>query len=174
MVERKTAQRLPRYASPDSVRFRAIPSVLGTRFALVPILRRRRGRPPTDFEILKEIYRSYRDDYANHPKAGPRGRKAWNMVPIDLEAVAERLGVSAESVFGRLYYHLEPKYGDPPRFFFSPVVSDDRNCVNFPMVEPVLAGLWEQRRRDQLALWTAILSLGIAVASLVVSLVFAI
>jgi hypothetical protein len=45
--------------------------------------------------------------------------------------------------------------------------------VNFPLLEAVLAGLWQQRWRDLLALSTALLSLGIALASLVVSILTA-
>jgi len=42
--------------------------------------------------------------------------------------------------------------------------------VNFPLLEAVLAGLRQERRRDQLALWTACVSLGIALASLLVAI----
>lgn len=137
------------------------------------------GRPPTDFAILKEIHRRYRDEFGGYGLAAP-SRAAKIMVPIDIPAVAERFGVDPDSIFGRLYYHLQPKYGEEPRAdggtrkaFFTPTVANDANCVNFPLLEAVLAGLWQERRRDQLALWTAVLSLGIAIAAIVVSVVAA-
>jgi hypothetical protein len=45
------------------------------------------------------------------------------------------------------------------------------NAVNFPLLEAVLAGLWQQRNRDLWTLWLAVLSLGIALGSLVVAIV---
>lgn len=54
--------------------------------------------------------------------------------------------------------------------FFAPVAGADANCVNFPLLEAVLAKLWEQHRRDSVALWTAALSIGIALAALLVSI----
>jgi hypothetical protein len=42
--------------------------------------------------------------------------------------------------------------------------------VNFPLLEAVLAGLWEERNRNLWALWISILSICIALASLLVSL----
>jgi hypothetical protein len=98
------------------------------------------------------------------------------MVPIDIPAIARRLGVDVDMIFGRLYYHLDPKYGDPafqgrPRkALFTPVAGTDENCVNFPLLEAVLARLWQERRRDLWVLGTAALSLGIALASLLISI----
>lgn len=98
------------------------------------------------------------------------------MVPIDIPAIADHFGVDPDSIFGRLYYHLDPKYGEPavqgtPRkVLFTPVAGADQNCVNFPLLEAVLAGLWEERNRNLWALWISILSIGIALASLLVSL----
>jgi hypothetical protein len=46
--------------------------------------------------------------------------------------------------------------------------------VNFPLLEAVLAGLWQQRNRDLWTLWLALLSLVIAIGSLVVSILVAI
>jgi hypothetical protein len=133
-------------------------------------------RPPTDFKILKEIYERRGAEFASYVEGESGGRRSKIMVPIDIPAIAKRFGVDDDSIFGRLYYHLEAKYGEPeedgkPRkMFFSPVVGGDENCVNFPLLEAVLAGLWQERRRDLLALSTAVLSLGIALAALLVSI----
>jgi hypothetical protein len=62
------------------------------------------------------------------------------------------------------------RYGEGDKAFFTPVAGPDQNCVNFPLLEAVLAGLWQQRSRDLLAFATAVLSLGIALAALVVSI----
>jgi hypothetical protein len=53
-----------------------------------------------------------------------------------------------------------------------PGTTKDR--INFPILEAALAGLWQQRRRDLWTLWIAIVSAGIAIASLVVSIVVAV
>jgi hypothetical protein len=98
------------------------------------------------------------------------------MVPIDIPAIADRFDVDPESIFGRLYYHLDPKYaepalqGKPRKALFTPVAGDDENCVNFPLLEAVLAGLWQERRRDLWALGTALFSLAVALASLLVAI----
>jgi hypothetical protein len=97
-------------------------------------------------------------------------------VPIDIDAVASQLGTDGYIVFGRLYHNLDPKYappkeeGKPTKHLFSGVVGDEVNCVNFPMLEAVLAGLWQQHSRDQLALWAAVFSLGVSLASLLIAI----
>ena len=131
--------------------------------------------PPTDFELLKAIYERHRDEFARYVEGAADGRSSKILVPIDITAVAERFGVDADIIFGRLYYHLDPKYGEASeegerrKVLFTPVAGPDRNCVNLPLLEAVLAGLWQERRRDLLALATAVLSLGIALSSLFVS-----
>lgn len=125
-------------------------------------------RPPTDFKLLRAIYDRHRGDYASTDP--PRV-----YVPIDIPAIARDLGVETNSVFGRLYHHLDRIYGEPAeegsprRFLFSPKVGQEANCVNFPHLEAVLAGLWEQRNRDRWTYWTAAISLAVAIASLIVS-----
>ena len=125
----------------------------------------------TDFELLREIYDRHRGDFGSYEEA-MESRSSKIMVPIDIPAIADRFGVDPESIFGRLYYHLNPKYGEPARhiFFFTPKAGDDENCVNFPLLEAVLAGPWEERNRNLWALWISILSIGIALSSLLVSL----
>jgi hypothetical protein len=137
-------------------------------------------RPPTDFELLKEIYTRYRDDFARYVEGASGQRAAKIFVPVDLQEIANHFGVDVDIIFGRLYYHLEPKYGEerdpkggPRKSFFTPAAGTDQNCVNFPLLEAVLAGLWQQHRRDSLAIATAALSLAIALASLLVSILAA-
>jgi hypothetical protein len=135
-------------------------------------MRLRRKRPPTDFELLDEIERRHRNDYLN--RLDDRATKI--MVPIDIESIAEHLGIDPNSVFGRLYYHLDPIYGEekkegqPRKFFFSKAVGPDADCINFPLLEAVLPGLAQERRRDLQALIIAVISLTVAVASFFVSI----
>jgi hypothetical protein len=51
------------------------------------------------------------------------------------------------------------------------VVGQEHNCINFPLMEAVLAGLWQQRRRDLWTFWISVVSMGIAIGSLVVAIV---
>ena len=44
------------------------------------------------------------------------------------------------------------------------------NCVNFPMLEAVLAGLWQERRRDLLAVAAAVSAFAISLAALIVAI----
>jgi hypothetical protein len=98
-------------------------------------------------------------------------------VPVAMHDVASGLGISADSLHGRLYFHLDPKYAPPPeegsssrKRLYSPVVGNDHHCVNFPLLEAVLAGLWEEWNRQRLTAVAAALSLALSVASLIVAL----
>lgn len=132
------------------------------------------NRPPTDFKLLRAIYERQRDEYVSFVEDDAESRVAKIAVPIDIPAIASELGVDVDSVFGRLYFHLEPLYGENKdgsgKAFFMPVAGRDRNCVNFPLLEAVLAGLWQRRRRELWTLWIAFGSLGIAIGSLVVAI----
>ena len=134
-------------------------------------------RPPTDLELLRAIYERHRGDFANYLRDSVPSRSAKIYVPIDIPAIAARLDVDTDSVFGRLYYHLDPKYGEPHedgksrKAFFTPKGGSDANCVNFPLLEAVLASLWEQHRRDLTAIAAAAFSTALAIASLIVALV---
>jgi hypothetical protein len=135
-------------------------------------------RPPTDFELLAAIYKLHRDDYrslaairaeAGHTTAEPSA----TYVPIDIPKVAVELGTEANSVFGRLYFDLDRRYGEEREFgktrkaFYSPVLGDRRHCINFPHLEAVVAALWLERRRNLWTIGTALLALAIALASLI-------
>lgn len=126
-------------------------------------------RPPTDFKLLRAISERHRDDYA-------RSNSTKALVAIDIPQIADELSVDVNSVFGRLYYHLDPLYGQEKdakgaqEVFFTPVAGSESNCVNFPLPEAVLASLWQQRRRDVWTIWIALGSLAIALGSLAVSI----
>jgi hypothetical protein len=125
--------------------------------------------------VLREIYDRHYDDFVSEAKRA--GRSAVILVPLGIPEIAKRFGVSPDSVFGRLYYHLdriyggEVKPGEARKVFFTQRAGDDANCVNFPFLEAVLAGLWQQRNRDRWTIWLALVSLIIALASLGVAIV---
>lgn len=125
----------------------------------------------TDREVLRCIYDMYSGD---SPRVDVEAGHVF--IPIDVEAVASRLGIDKHLLFGRLYYDLRVRHlhRDPSvpnttvSTLFEKVVGPQRHAVNFPYLTAVLAGLQEQRRRD---LWTtglAILALVVAVATAVV------
>ena len=62
--------------------------------------------PPTDLELVQAIYDLHVDDYVQGAKGEEKG-----MVPLDVDAVAARLGVEPVSVRGWLHYHLNPATG---------------------------------------------------------------
>jgi len=136
-------------------------------------------RPPTDFELLKAIRERHREDFTLSRTSSSTGV----FVPIDIPAVAADLGTDADTVFGRLYHHLdrvyvEESHGDQRgrRALFTPKAGSEPNCINFPMLEAVLAGLWQERDRQRWAVGLAVASIAIAIAfvALTVSIVTAV
>ena len=93
-------------------------------------------------------------------------------VPLDVPAIADDLDAHPHVVVGRLYHHLNPKFvaSAEGKFLFALKAGEMVNVVNWPVLQAVLAGLWEQRGRERLALNTAIISLTIALVSLGVAI----
>ena len=65
---------------------------------------------PTDKQILEVIYNKYYDNFSLFSKDNSL-RETKIYVPIDLEKIANELKVDNDIIFGRLYYHLNKKYG---------------------------------------------------------------
>jgi uncharacterized protein YjbI with pentapeptide repeats len=108
-------------------------------------------KPPTDLEVLEEIYKRYYSTYISFSKEEPnRSTKVY--VPIDVKAIANYFAVDPDIIFGRLYYHLEPKYGftqsDGSKVnFFALEVGSDKRTVQFPLLATVIASLREERNK---------------------------
>ena len=120
-------------------------------------------RIPTDLQVLERIWNRYYPEFSGYAKDAA-GRKSKIYVPIDVASISEELGVDGDIVFGRLYYHLEEKYGyqRPNKewvHLFALEVGGDRHAINFPLMASVLAGLQEENRKYLVSTWIAVISL---------------
>ena len=133
-------------------------------------------KTPSDLKILSTIYDLYYEEFCNYTRIADmpdmpeiqNGREAKIHVPIDCKMIAKKLGVDSDIVFGRLYYHLEQKYGykrddDSRVVFFSLGAGRDRHCVNFPLLDSVLAGLQVEDSKFQWATWMSGIALLISI-----------
>jgi len=102
---------------------------------------------PTDFEILKTIRDHYYDAFISFDKDVPN-RLSKIYVPIDIDLIAEKLGVDGETIFGRLYYYLDKKYsyknedGNIVKFFANSLHSGtnkEKHLINFPVLEVIVS-----------------------------------
>lgn len=129
---------------------------------------------PTDRALLSAIYDRYYAAFSSYSKEeSPRSSKIY--VPIDVEELAREFRVDPDIIFGRLYYHLNQKYGysheDGTKVpFFTLKAGGDRHCVNFPYLASILADLADEHSRYRTATGLAALSLVISAASLVITL----
>lgn len=127
----------------------------------------RKSKMPTDYQLLKKIYELYIRRYSEFDNKN-KNRQTQNYVPIDIKLIAEEFGdVEPNIIFGRLYYHLEEKYGfkrDDETIvkFFAFEVGDDKHCIHFPLLSSVVAGLREEKNNEvftrRMALWALLLS----------------
>lgn len=128
---------------------------------------------PTDLQILNAIYNQGYNQFMAFSKNNP-DRSAKNFIPIDIAQIAKRFGVDVDIIFGRLYYHLEQKYGykrsdNTKVAFFTLQAGADKNCINFPYMASVLANLRDREKKHSIAKNIAIFSLVIAIFSLVIA-----
>lgn len=128
---------------------------------------------PTDLKILNVIYEEYYDTFISFSKNNS-DRSAKNFIPVDIKLIAQKLGVDVDIIFGRLYYHLEQKYGysrsgGSKVAFFVLKIGSVTNCINFPYMASVLANLRESEKKYTAATVIATISLVIAILSLIVS-----
>ena len=129
---------------------------------------------PTDERLLAEIYKRYVrpfSDWSDENKT--RSAKIW--VPIDVDALASKFRCDPDLIFGRLYYHMNEKYGshtgDGDRVnFFNIRLGQDRHCVNFPLLTSVLADLQDDRKRFLISTRVAGLSLIVSAISILIAI----
>jgi hypothetical protein len=129
---------------------------------------------PSDRKLLQEIYDRHYKDFVAYSRSEPT-RASKIMVPIDIAAIANHFEVDIDLIFGRLYYHLQEKYGyTQPNgaqvALFSPAAGQDINCVNLPLLAAVLAGLQEEHDRHAWVTGLSIASLIVSIGALAVSL----
>jgi len=128
---------------------------------------------PTDRQILQCIFEMYESEYPGIPPGATRGENDPHL-PIDVRAVAERLGCNAELLFGRLYYHLDHKYRYKQESgslvpLFSLQAGTKRHTIHFPYLAAVLAEHQQEYRNRLWSLGLSILALVLSVASLAVN-----
>ena len=130
-------------------------------------------RPPTDLEILEEIYNTYYAKFISFSKEKPN-RDSKMYVPIDIESIANHFSIDSDIIFGRLYYHLEKKYGftqpDGSKVpFFSIKVGSDKHVVQFPLLTSVYAKLREEENKHILSTWISVGAIILSIVSLIIS-----
>ena len=59
------------------------------------------SRPPTNLRILKEIHRRHLSDFCSFDESDP-SRSSRIYVPIDVSAIANKLDIDPDLLFGRL------------------------------------------------------------------------
>jgi hypothetical protein len=130
---------------------------------------------PTDRQLLDVIYNEYHATFKEYDRAMSNKRSSKIYVPVDIPTIAARLNVDPSLVFGRLYYDLERRYGyaqpDGSKVhFFGLKVGADTHCIHVPYLASVLADLREKHKSHVTATTIAVVSLGIAVVSLLISI----
>lgn len=129
---------------------------------------------PTDERLLAEIYKRYErafGDFSDENKT--RSTKIW--VPIDIDVLAGRFRCDPDLVFGRLYYHMNAKYGSHTGDgdsvnVFSLRIGRDAHCVNFPLLVSVLADLQDDKKRFIVSTRMAALSLIVSAVSILIAI----
>lgn len=130
-------------------------------------------RPPTDREILQKIHDRYLEQFGQFESENPENERSSKIyVPIDCSAISKDLRVDPDIVFGRLYYHLDKKYGytqdnGAKVHLFTKAIGEDRHAVNFPMLSAVLAELQQSWFRFTAPLVISGIALAVSVISLV-------
>lgn len=127
----------------------------------------------TDRRLLGTIQTLYYPEFLSY-STEPDNRSSRIWVPIDIKTVGQRLGLDSEIVFGRLYYHLNKKYGfeqpDKSRInLFEIRVGSDTHAINFPMLSAVVAELNESFTRFTIPLVFSSVALLISILNFVIA-----
>lgn len=129
--------------------------------------------------ILRAIYDRYYPEFVAFDH-GAATRQTKVYVPVDIAAVASDIQSDGDLVFGRLYYHLDPKYAREadgvrtPLFQIALPAQNGRlaehHVVNFPLLESVLASLELDTRKAFFPLIFSALSLVVATLALLATI----
>lgn len=128
--------------------------------------------PPTDRCILQKIHDHYISQFGDFDKDAPElPRSSKIYVSIDCKLVASELGVDPDIIFGRLYYHLNRKYGytqdDGSKVeLFAIKVGGDRHAINFPLLSAILADLNQSWFRFTVPLAVSFIAIVISIIAL--------
>jgi len=129
------------------------------------------ARPiPTDEHLLAMIYQKNLKAFSDWSEDNKtRVAKIW--VPIDLDAMAKKFRCDPDLIYGRLYYHMNQKYGSRTGDgqdvnFFNMRLANDRHVINFPLLTSVLADLQDERKRFIISTRLAALSLVVSAISI--------
>lgn len=125
---------------------------------------------PSDFALMKEIYVRHYKEFKDFSKKEP-SRETKIYVPINIESIAKRFNTDGNIIFGRLYYHLEKKYGytnDDGSLvpFFSIKVGKDKHAINFPLLASIVSGLREERSAQAITRIVSISAIIISILTL--------
>ncbi|MCK4675813.1 MAG: hypothetical protein KAT61_07835 [Gammaproteobacteria bacterium] len=132
-------------------------------------------RPPTDREILKLIYERYYNEFISFDgETSDRPHKIF--IPIDCIAIAKELGVDEDIVFGRLYYHLEKKYGytmddGSHVHLFTMNFGKQHHVIHFPLLSSVLAEMEQSNFRFIAPIVISIIALIFSITGFVWSII---
>jgi hypothetical protein len=126
---------------------------------------------PTDIQILKTIYEMYYDDFVSYDKNNNKSRSSKMYVPINIEYISKKFNVDPDLVFGRLYYHLEKKFGysheDGTKVpFFTLQAGSDKHCVHFPYLASVLATMKSESKKFFIATIISVVALIVSLISI--------
>lgn len=137
----------------------------------------RRKKSPnniTDRLLLKAIYEEYYSEFCTFDEEN-KTRSSKNHIVIDCKKISEELQIDYDIVFGRLYYHLEKKYGYKKGEISTPLFSTGagthRLVVNFPLLSAILAELEQSHVRFTLPLWLSIVAITISALALFIQIV---
>ncbi len=128
-------------------------------------------RNVTDRILLKAIHDTYYKKYcAIDDIENPDACTVY--LPIDCQAIADKLKIDVNIVFGRLYYHLDKKYGykrDNGALvpLFSLVAGHQRHVIHFPLLSAVVAELEQSYYRFTLPLFLSCFALMISVVGFI-------
>ena len=127
----------------------------------------------TERKVLRCIYDMYLPHYPFQPEMGSIGQV---MVPIDIDAVAMRLGMSKHLLFGYLNSYIDHKWryktGENSYVhLFAPVAGDMRHVVNFPYLAAILAGHDQEHSKFAWSLGVSLVALALSVGAIIAQLV---